>query len=375
VTPARSKGGLQRGRHRFGRSRRNAAPEEHAHDATDDHPSEPQARPLVTPITADAAGEPGPGPAGSEQRRLHAALIINPRSSAMTAKREREIVRTLRECCDVTVLRTQRPGHATELAADAASSGTDVVIACGGDGTGNEVLNGMDLDAGTADERPRFALIPAGGTNVLCRSVGLPNHPVAATRLIVAALTCGRSHVINLGMLDERVFMFSAGIGFDGDMMRRIDTRRRGRRPSDIAHFVTMLGMFAAERWAYTERMTVTVTDTQEQFRSCLVMCGNTSPMSYVGRLGLHFMPDCRLDNGLDFVAPTRQSLVSVVRHSLSAAMRPGHGPDTVNARHDLSDFTVECDDPQPCQVDGEYIGERTHIHFRSLQRAIRFTY
>jgi len=146
----------------------------------------------------------------SAHRKTRVALIVNPYSSGMTGRREREIVTELRSHADVELLRTERPGHASDLAKTAMFEGVDVIVACGGDGTGNEVLSGLELTNGSGEDLPAFALIPAGGTNVLCRSLELPNHPIAAVKQLAPALSdlAHRSRLINLGRLDERIFMF-----------------------------------------------------------------------------------------------------------------------------------------------------------------------
>src|SRR4051812_6401691 len=102
--------------------------------------------------------------------KRRAALIVNPKSSGMTPARERKVVLELRREIDVDVFRTERANHPPRIAQDIVESGDhDLIIACGGDGTANEVLNGMQLGDGTADERPAFAIVPAGGTNVMAR--------------------------------------------------------------------------------------------------------------------------------------------------------------------------------------------------------------
>lgn len=296
----------------------------------------------------------------------------------MTSRREREIVALMREHARVEVLRTERPGHAPELARHACDDGVDVVIACGGDGTANEVLNGMNLTAGSADSRPAFALIPAGGTNVFSRSLGVPNHPITASESLAQSIAQRASRPINLGQLDERLFMFSAGVGMDGEMVKRIEMRRKGRRPSDLAHFTTVVGMFASERFSIGDRLTIHVDDTGEVFRSCLVMCGNTTPSTYIGRLAINFMPECSLETGLDFVAPTSQN----ARQAITAGIRAAGlwrlndaARHKLGLHHDIASFTVTCDEPQACQADGEYLGDRTHIQFRSVPNAVRLIY
>jgi diacylglycerol kinase family enzyme len=310
-------------------------------------------------------------------RRLRGAMIVNPYSSGMTSRREREIVAVLRESMDLDVRRTERGGHAPKLARDLMESGNlDVMIACGGDGTANEVLNGMNLGDDTADARPKFAIIPAGGTNVLARSIGYPNHPVRATSRLAEAIVEGRCLRINLATVDERVFMFAAGVGLDAEVVKRMEQRRSGRRPSDMAHLAAIVGIYATSRWALEDRMTVTVDGTGEQLRSALVLVGNTTPMTYMGRTALHFMPECTLDGGLDFIAPQRVNALFAMRNAAQAMGVGRAGERLVSAkklqrRHDVAGLTITCDEPQPVQVDGEFIGDRTHIRFGMYERAI----
>ena len=128
-----------------------------------------------------------------------------------------------------------------------------MIISCGGDGTANEILNGMSLADGTAEQRPIFAIVPAGGTNVLARSLGYPNHPVRATDQLVDAIVERKVRNVNLGTVDERLFMFAAGVGFDAEVVKRIEQRRSGRRPSDAAHLAADLRHLRVSRaghWA-----------------------------------------------------------------------------------------------------------------------------
>lgn len=310
--------------------------------------------------------------------RVRAAMIVNPYSSGMTARRERSIVLALRERMDLEVHRTERSGHAPLIAQDlmASGNGPDVIISCGGDGTANEVLNGMSLGTDTADARPAFAIIPGGGTNVLARSLGFPNHPVRATSRLADAIVERRHRAINLATVDERLFMFAAGVGLDAEVVKRMEARRSGRRPSDSAHLASIIGIYAQSRFALEERMTVRVDDTGEELRAALLLVGNTTPMTYIGRLPLHFMPDCSLETGLDLLAPKRANALFAMRNA-AQAMGMGRSkqrlvhPDKSQLRHDVSAITVTCDDPQPVQVDGEYIGDRTDIRFGQLRRAV----
>lgn len=326
---------------------------------------------------ADAPA-PGEAPEHRQQHpkgRLRGAMIVNPYSSGITSRRERDVVTTLREHVDLDVRRTERSGHATRLAQELIEGGDlDLLIACGGDGTANEALNGMSLHEGSADSRPAFAIVPAGGTNVLSRSIGHPNHPVRAARTIVDAIAERRTRTINLATLDERIFMFAAGVGLDAEVVKRMEARRAGRRPSDAAHVASIVGIYASSRFALGDSMTITVRPSGEQLRGSLLLVGNTTPMTYMGRMPMHFMPDCTLEGGLDFMAPRRANALLAMRNAMQAA---GLGrrlvkPDTLQLHHDVEGLDVECDEPLAVQADGEYLGDRTHIRFGLMRRAVR---
>ena len=102
------------------------------------------------------------------------------------------------------------------------------MVAFSGDGGFNEVLNGVQ------DGVP-LGFLPGGGTNVLPRALGLPRNPVAAARRVAEALEQGRRRRISLGRVNGRRFSFSAGIGLDAELVRRVDALGRrddGRRPA-----------------------------------------------------------------------------------------------------------------------------------------------
>jgi len=101
-------------------------------------------------------------------------LVVNSFASSVTARNTVVVHRRLARTHDVEVVETNRRGHATRFAHDAARRGVDVVIGYGGDGTLNEVATGI---AGTDSA---LGVLPGGSTNVFARTLGMPNDPVAA---------------------------------------------------------------------------------------------------------------------------------------------------------------------------------------------------
>jgi diacylglycerol kinase (ATP) len=162
-----------------------------------------------------------------------AILISNPKTGRYASRRLRPIQDTLSHLkslgLDVELKLTTRPHEATEIAARAARNGAgngppDVIVA-GGDGTINEVIQGL---AGT---KARLAIIPRGTANVLARELGLPLDEEQAS--VVAAR--GKSRRIHLGLaIDEtsgvsRHFALMAGIGLDASIVRRVQPSLKKR--------------------------------------------------------------------------------------------------------------------------------------------------
>src|SRR4029079_15067046 len=107
-----------------------------------------------------------------------------------------------------------RPGRPLRRARD---GGYDGVVAFGGDGTLNEVVNGV---AGT--EMP-VAILPGGSTNVVARTLGMPNDVVDATEHLLSLADDWQPRKIDLGMVDDRYFVFACGAGIDASVVKRVD--------------------------------------------------------------------------------------------------------------------------------------------------------
>ena len=171
-------------------------------------------------------------------------LIVNPYSTNVTGDRIAAVEHALGERVEVRTRFTERPGHATELAAAGASEEVDAIAVFSGDGTYNEALNG-------ADGKLPFGFLPGGGSSVFPRALGLPRDPVAAARAIGASLAAGRVRRISLGSVNGRRFCFSAGLGFDAEAVRRLDRLGRGpggARPSDLAFARTVAAIVLEHR-------------------------------------------------------------------------------------------------------------------------------
>ena len=281
---------------------------------------------------------------------FHPVLIVNPYASHVDDQTVAAVEEVLRPAA---TLRTERPGHATELARDVDG---DAVVVLGGDGAANEVLNG--LPAGV-----RFGVLPGGGTSVLARALGLPRDPVAAAQRV----TAGTTRRVSLGRVNGRRFGFAASVGLDAAAVREVDARGRardGRRPGDVTFALTIVRLLPRYREP--------VLEVAGLGRAAFVLVGNGDPYTYVGPLALHVMPESRFERGLDVIAPSRLQLRRIPRY-LRYVVRGGgqeRDPEIVYG-HDLGEIEVTCERPLPLQADGEDLGDVERAVFEAERDAV----
>jgi diacylglycerol kinase family enzyme len=281
-------------------------------------------------------------------------LIVNPFASRVSEARI-EAVRVA--LGGPEVLRTERPGHATELAREA-EAGADAVYVFSGDGGFNEVVNGLT-------GRVPVGFVPGGGTSVVPRALGLPRDPVATARRLAA----GRARRISLGRADGRRFLFSCGLGLDAAAVRRIEARGRradGKRAGDLVFALTLARLVLSR--AYAEP----ALELDGLGRASFALVANLPTYTFAGPARLRPHPHVTAEGGLDVVAPTRFRLRSVPRFA-AYALR-GRGADTagdVLHAHDLERLVIRCDRPLPLQLDGEDLGDVTELVVESERDAL----
>ena len=286
-------------------------------------------------------------------RSVRTTLIVNPYASRVDDAIADQVARAVGA---VDVLRTERRGHAVELAA---AVETEAVVVFSGDGGFNEVLNG--LPPGVA-----VGFVPGGGTSVLPRALGLPREPLAAARAIAA----GRTRRISLGRANGRRFGFSAGVGLDAELIRRLDARGRdesGKRPGDLAFVTTALRTLAEQRGRFDP-----VLELVGHGRAAFALVGNVDPYTYAGRLPLHVTPHVTLEGGLDAVAPRRVRARTLPQ--LAAHLVTGRGHARARSLIYVRDFDrleIRCDLPQPLQLDGEDLGDVDEVVLGSERNAV----
>ncbi|MFC1432925.1 diacylglycerol kinase family protein [Streptacidiphilus sp. N1-3] len=312
---------------------------------------------------------------------MRALLVVNPKATTTSGRTKDVLAHALASDLKLEVAATEYRGHARDLARDAAASGTvDLVVALGGDGTVNEVVNGL-LAEGPSEHLPRLAVVPGGSTNVFARALGLPNDPVEATGALLDALAAGSERTIGLGRastegLPERWFTFTAGFGFDAGVVGRVEQHRRSGRRSTHALYVNQ-----AVRHYFGERqhrkagpITLRIPGAEPVEGLVVSIVGNTSPWTFLGNRPVYASPEAGFDTDLDLFGLTRMTLPQTLRMipQLLDASAAGPRGKHVVAYHDLREFTLHSQETLPFQVDGDHLGERNEVSFSGVRRALR---
>jgi diacylglycerol kinase family enzyme len=304
---------------------------------------------------------------------MRALLVVNPAATATTARTRDVLTGALESEVKVERVTTQRSGHAVELARQAVAERLDLVIALGGDGTVNEIVNGLLANGPTAG-LPDLAVVPGGSTNVFARTLGVPNEPVEATGLLLEALRRDRRRVINLGRANETYFTFCAGLGLDAEVISLVERHRaRGRRATHGLYVRCAVRHFLTGTDRRNAALTLRMPGAEDRRGLFLGIVSNSSPWTYLGRRPVKPSPRANLDTGLDLFAADRLGTVMTLRHiaQMLAGWRPPRGRHLV-ALHDQKGFAMIADRPVAFQVDGDYAGERTRVEFGSVPRALR---
>ena len=301
---------------------------------------------------------------------MRALLVVNPKAST-TSERARDVLaHALASEVKLDVVETDHRHHATELAAQAARDGLDVVVALGGDGTVNEVVNGL-LHDGPQPGLPALAVVPAGRTNVFARALGLPNSPVEATGVLLQALLADRRRTIGLGKADDRWFTFNVGLGVDAGAVRRVEAARaKGRTATQPLYVRSALKEFY---FGSQRRSELTLTrEGAEPLELALALICKTDPWTYLADRPVRPCPDASFDTGLDVMGLTGSGTFHTLRtlaQILAKDSRP-HGKRVVNL-HDVPELTLTAASPLPMQVDGDLVGDRDSVRLVSVPLAL----
>lgn len=302
----------------------------------------------------------------------------------MTSTLHGEIVKALRSVRDISIRAefTAYAGHAADMVRGKTIEDFDVIIALGGDGTVNEVVNGLlDNNPFTAKEPtelPSVAIIPTGSANVLAGSLGIPRNPVDAAWAIANWLREEESTLISVGYAAERCFCVNAGVGIDAEVIAKMEqVRSTGSKASALRYLPTIYEALVQLR-QQTPAIDVTVDGQPLGTDLPFAVVANTNPWVFLGDLPVITNPQASVTGGIGFYGlKTLRGVSGFVAAAnfagaLSALRRPCNIEENEIRVDDADEITLSSAIPLKFQLDGEYIDERTDLDIKVRRKAIR---
>jgi diacylglycerol kinase family enzyme len=317
---------------------------------------------------------------------MRALVVVNPAATSTTAKMRDVLVGALASELKLDVVETGHRGHARELGAQATTEGIDLVVSVGGDGTVNEVVNGL-LENGPGPHLPMLAVVPGGSTNVFSRALGRSRDPVEATAEILQSVRAGRTRLVSLGTASAsgtddtddawtppRWFVFAAGLGFDAEVIARVEAQRaEGRRSTGALYVREATSAFLLGRERRRPAMTLQLPDEPALENLFLCLVSNVSPWTYLGARPVNPSPEASFDTGLDVFAMGRMGSLRMLRTLRQTLARdPDARGRGVHRWHDLEELVLTANRPQGWQVDGDYLGTATGLRVEHVPAALR---
>ncbi|MDP9135781.1 MAG: diacylglycerol kinase family lipid kinase [Actinomycetota bacterium] len=307
-------------------------------------------------------------PSRAKKKRM--LIIVNPYATTVSDRLRNLVVYALAARYDVEAVDTERRDHATQICRAAASERYDLVVAFGGDGTVNEAANGL-----LGSDTP-LSCLPGGATNVFHRTLGIPGDVVDATEHLLALADDFRPRKVDVGLVNGRAFVFSAGVGLDASVVERVDAHPRLKaRLGPYYYSWAAISTFNRRYLVKPPRMKVTVGD--EQVDAVTVIAQNSDPFTYFGTRPIRVCEDAGLESGSLSVGVLRKAtpleLPTLIPRLLSGRASTVSKHRQITPFPGIAEALVESADgrPLPVQVDGDYIGAEQSVRFSAAPGAL----
>ncbi len=299
---------------------------------------------------------------------MRALLLVNTFATSTSEALRDVITAALSSELELDVIQTTGREHAIAIGARAGSEGYELVITLGGDGTINEVANGV-LKSGKP--APLLAALPGGNANVFTRNMGYPNDPIEATSYLLAAIRQGRQTQVGVGHLItptvSRYFLFNAGMGVDAAVLARMQERRdTGKMASDVTYAV--LAAREMLHWVNRKNPVLTIGATRAHF----ALIVNLAPWSYLGNRPLNPASQAEHNTALDLYAPTKVTPSALLRFTRAIfSGKDLSNDDDVLTLHDQPTIDLVSRSPLWVQVDGEPLVQASDVSVRHIPAAL----
>jgi diacylglycerol kinase family enzyme len=296
-------------------------------------------------------------------KRKRMLMIVNPHASTMSPRLRNLVIAALQGRYEVEAIDTQARGHATDVCREAAHEGYDVIASFGGDGTVNEVANGL------AGSTTPLTCLPGGATNVLCKMLGIPGDIIDATEHLLRMADDWRPRRMDLGTANGRAFTFASGFGVDASIVKRIELQPRLKQHCLREYYFVYAAIETVLRHYVRDppRMDVHHVDGRID-RAISTLVQNGDVFSYLGDKPLCLAPAAAMDSGTLaglVLLGARPRDVAPIALRLLSSKRSLVGHIQIHAFDEAELRCVSAEGrPIALQVDGDHIGDVTEAVF-----------
>jgi diacylglycerol kinase family enzyme len=322
----------------------------------------------ITPAQRQPAPAAAAMPLAPDAAKKRMLIIVNPYATTVSDRLKNLVVYALQARYEVEAVDTEAAEHAIEIGREAGHGGYDIVVAFGGDGTLNEVANGL---AGT---NVPVSVLPGGSTNVVCRTLGIPNDVVDATEHLIGLADDFRPRKIDLGRCNGRHFVFACGVGLDATVVKRVDAhpRLKTRARQWYYAWAAVTGFY---RHYLRDPVQLELEVNGTSYAGVTAIAQNSDPFTYFANIPIRICEEIGLNDGRLSLAVLQRAkqrdMVPIATRVLSRNLHVAKHRQ-IETFEEVGKATVRSistdEDEQvrafPVQVDGDYIGEYTNLDF-----------
>jgi diacylglycerol kinase family enzyme len=225
-------------------------------------------------------------------------------------------------------------------------------------------------------------VLPGGSTNVVCRTLGIPNDVVDATEHLLALADAWQPRKIDLGRVDERYFVFSCGVGIDATVVKRVDAHPRLKSKAGPYYYTWAAVSGLYRRYLFNPVRMRVESDAGDPVEGVTALAQNSDPFTYFASRPIRVCEGVEIDDGhlsLGVLKRAAQRDMPTLIPRLFSETRPAARHRQVTHFEDVTAATVtsisQAKDgeprPFPVQVDGDYIGEQTRVELRAAPAAL----
>ena len=244
------------------------------------------------------------------------------------------------------------------------------MVAFGGDGTVNEVANGL---AGT--DTP-LTCLPGGATNVYCRTLGIPGDVVDATEHLLGIADDFRPRRVDTGLINGRHFVFASGVGLDASVVERVDAHPY-RKARFGEYYFTWAAISSFNKTYLVKPPRVKVEVRGESVDAVTVIVQNSDPFTYFGSRPIRICEGAGLDTGtLGLTVLRRATLLempTLIPRIFSGRSSSVVGHRQVTGFDPVEQLSVTSADarPFPVEADGDFLGSFERVDYGIAPRSL----